>query len=88
MIVLMHFSNPYTRAQIRSGLSNIAIPVGAAVNVVPFPATLEISVVSDSEDDLIEELSIDGFTTVAEVGAFFSSLPVGINSRLRDASYL
>jgi hypothetical protein len=88
MQVILQFTTPYTRAQIRSGLSAIVIPSGSVVTVTAEAEAIEISSVSDSEDDLILTLTADGFTTVAEVGAFFASLPAGINARLRDASYL
>ena len=88
MQIIMEFDNPYTRAQIRTGLSSIITPSASIVTVIPEAKAIEINSVSDSEDDLIRTLTVDGFTTVAEVGDFFSSLPSGIDARLRDATYL
>lgn len=84
MLLTMSFNVPYTRAQIRTGLQAVTLPPGATISVQAEVQALDIASTYDSETDLIGEVFVENIPTVLDIGIFFSSLPPGIDARLRE----
>jgi len=89
MNLVIEFSDPYTRTQIRAALSDRAtsLPVGAVTIVRPVPLEVDVDDTPDVEADTISTLKISGFTLLSEVATFLSSLPETINSRISRVTY-
>jgi len=89
MNLVIEFAVPYTRVQIRNALANrsASLPAGAVTIVRPVPNEVDLEALPDAEDDLIGALKISGFSTLAELATFLTSLPASINTRIARVNF-
>ncbi len=84
----IQFKNPFTRTQLRTNLTSVVAAFPALSFSVRSAALGEsLNATLDSEQNLIIGLTVDGFTTIQEVGDLLSALPAGINGRVQEIAF-
>lgn len=86
MNIAIEFSNPYTRAQVKTGLGNLTLPTDATVAIRTSPREGGLNDVVDADTDSIEVLKITNFTNFLEIAEFVNSMPGGAFARISRIS--
>ena len=88
MSLNIHFSNPFTRSQLRTQLSTIVTNNPTLTfSVTAAPISDDIADTPTSEDQGIIALTVGGFADIQAVGTFLESLPAAAEGRYTEVSY-
>ena len=88
MALTIHFSNPFTRQQLRTQLSTIVTNNPTLTfSVRAAPDVDDIAATPSAEDQGVIALTVGGFADIQAVGTFLESLPAAAEGRYTEVSY-